>query len=441
MDDVRCVVTRSNGWLSTTFSAFSQPEYRVLWIGSLFAWLGFMMSQTAQSIVAFDLAETNRAVGLVALGNGTAMLLVAPFGGVIADRLSKRHLLLAGQAAIGVTFALVGVLILVDAITILLLVLLIALMGLAISFVGPARHAYVGEVVPQSQLANAVAMNQGTVTLARVIGPFAAGALISIGLIGSGGTFLFMAGLLAITVATLWKLPPSPGRPPSERKSVRRELVEGISYVRGNPRLRLLLLSFIALLMLGAPFQTVLPGLLENELDRPAEDLGIMLGVAAAGGVVVAVGLAGIVSGRFARPALAVLGVTLGVSLMLLAIAPTFWIAVAVMIPLGAGMTGYQLVNSAMLMLETDPQYYGRVMSLNMIAFAAMMLMNFPAGVIADQVGERPLLFATGIVTILIIMASSAGWAALGRGARREVSGEAETDASPLLDESSGSGT
>ncbi len=79
----------AHDWFTRTFDALSVPEFRILWFGTMFAFLGFMMSFTAQSVVAFDLAGSNEAVGIVAAGSGASMVLVGPFGGVLADRLAE----------------------------------------------------------------------------------------------------------------------------------------------------------------------------------------------------------------------------------------------------------------------------------------------------------------------------------------------------------------
>ncbi len=83
-------------WFTRTFDALSIPALRVLWLGTMVAFLSFMMAWTVQSVVAFELVGTNEAVGLVALGSGVSMLVMGPVGGVLADRLSKRLLLLGG---------------------------------------------------------------------------------------------------------------------------------------------------------------------------------------------------------------------------------------------------------------------------------------------------------------------------------------------------------
>ncbi|MCZ7576766.1 MAG: MFS transporter [Dehalococcoidia bacterium] len=114
-------------------------------------------------------------MGFVSLGMGIATILVSPFGGVVADRFSKRRMLFFGQTIIGLNFALVGLLILTDRITILALAGSTLVLGTVFSFIGPARQAWVGELVPQHDLPNGIALQQVGMTATRIFGPFIAG--------------------------------------------------------------------------------------------------------------------------------------------------------------------------------------------------------------------------------------------------------------------------
>ena len=146
--DQRYYASILRGWFRTTFQALENPQYRLLWLGSLFSMLAFMMQWTVQAVVAFDIAGTNSAVGVVQLGVGLSMLLLGPFGGVIADRVSKKPLVFWGEFLIALSMAATGLLVILGALTILWLTLLTAVMGLVFAFLGPALQAWVGQMVP-----------------------------------------------------------------------------------------------------------------------------------------------------------------------------------------------------------------------------------------------------------------------------------------------------
>ena len=298
-------------WASTTFAALRQRDFRILWIGSLFATLAFMMMFVAQSVVAFELAGTNTAVGVVSLGVGISMLLVGPFGGVTADRVSKRTLIVLGQGASAVLFVVTGVLIMTDALNLLMLVLITAVMGLGFAFMGPARQAYVAEIVGPKLLPSAVALSQLGHGGGQVLAPLFAGIMLGTAAIGAGGAYLVMGALVFIGVASIGFLPPSGGTPPHIRGSLLGDLGAGLHHVRSRPTLRLVLLMFVAVVVLGFTFRIVLPALLERDLDRAPTDIGLLFSVNAIAGFVVSLGLAGLVGTRWAWPALFVLATLL----------------------------------------------------------------------------------------------------------------------------------
>jgi MFS family permease len=391
------------GWLRGTFSSFSVPEYRVLWLGSTIAMLTFMMSWTVQSVVAFDLAGTNTAVGIVSLGSGASMLVLGPFGGVFADRTSKRRLLFTGQLLVGGVYLALGVLVLTDRITILLLVMMTFIMGLCFSLIGPVRQAYVGEIAPGRLLANAVALSSLSQMFSRIISPTAAGILIGVAIVGPGGTFMVMAGMMALVLVTIRMLPDVPPRP-TDGRSVLRDFREGLAYVGTEPKLRFLATAFILIVLIGFPFQTILPGLLENELGHPARTVGFMLGISAIGGFASGIALAGMAGSRFAMPIQLTLGVVFGLSLIWLGFAPNFEVALAAVFMVGLGSGGFQMLNQSQLMTTTAPAYHGRVMSLQMLAWGGSGLMSLPLGVFADRIGERTVLEGMGGGVCLVLL-------------------------------------
>jgi MFS family permease len=389
-------------WSATTFQALENPQYRLLWIGSLFSMLAFMMQWTVQSVVAFDLAGTHRAVGLAQLGVGLSMLILGPFGGVFADRVSKKPMVLWGQSIIAVTFFVTGWMILAGSLTLFWLVALTSVMGIVFAFLSPALQAWVGEVVPQRMLPNAVALSQLAANGSRVVGPLIAGTMLGTAAIGAGGAYLFMGALFLGVLLTLSRLPATHAKPDVDRRPVWAELMQGVRYVGGNAAIRTLMLLFMAVVVLGYMWQIVLPSLLERHLGRSSSDVGFILTVNAIAGLAVALPLAGIVSTRWAWPAMFACVALLGIGFILLAAAPSFEMVLLATIALGPGLAGFMLVNNALTMSNTAPGYFGRVMSLMMLAWGVQGLLSLPFGILADAIGERQMLTGMGIVLLVI---------------------------------------
>jgi MFS family permease len=395
-------------WARTTFESLGDPHFRILWFGTSLAFLAFMMQFVLQSIVAFDLTGRNTAVGFVGVGMGVATIAIAPFGGAIADRVSKRKLLLVGQSTIGASFFAVGVLILTGLITIYWLVAATFVMGCVFSFIAPARQAWVGELLPRDLVPNGIALTQVSMTATRIIGPFLAGALIAIPFVGTGGAFLVMGGMFVVVVLTLAKLPPSRPRDPSlPPTSMLADLRGGLRHMQERPRLQLLAYGFILVAITGYSFQVVMPGFLENQLDLPSERLWIILVVSAVTGLAATVGLASIAGSRWAWPAMLIGCAALGVSLIAAAFVPSFtWLLVCMLLT-GAGMGGFQMLNNALIMRESEPAYYGRVMSLTMLAWGFHGIAGLPVGMLADALGEREACFVLGTAVVIIAAVSA----------------------------------
>lgn len=400
-------------WYKTTFEALEIRDYRVLWWGSTLATLAFMMTRTVQSVVAFDLGGNSTTVGIVALGSGISMILIGPIGGVLADRLSKRLVLLVGQSLVGFCFAVIGVLILVDVITIWMLVVLSFVMGFSFAFIGPTRQAYVGDVVSRELLPNAVALSQLSMGFSRVVSPMLAGGLIALSFSGTGGTYLVMGGILFAVVATIWMLPSS--QPAPSGRSLTGDFRAGVDHVRQRPRLLLLVLSFVLVVIIGMPYVTVLPAMLENELGRSSNTIGLLFTIEAIGGLLTGLIVAGSVRGERARQVMITLGITFGIALIALALVPSFELALVAIFFMGVGLTGFQLTNNALLMMEADREYFGRVMSLVMLAWGGQGLTALPIGMLADRIGERWVLAIQGGVVIVVVLLAGVAFAMVGR--------------------------
>jgi MFS family permease len=389
-------------WARTTFKSLENRNYRILWIGTSLSFLAFMMSSIVQSVVAFNLTGRNGAVGAVALGMGVATIFISPFGGVIADRVSKRRLLLVGQVIIGLNFAVVGILILTDQITLAWLIASTFVLGAVFAFIGPARQAWMGELLPGSALPNAIALQQIAMTATRIVGPFLAGGLIALAFVGTGGTYLFMAGLFAIVVLTLGKLPQTQSRPKGTGPSVMGDFKLGIGHLKERPPLLLLVLSFIGITMTGFSYFVVLPGYLENEIGRDSRDISLMFGMGAVAGLIVTLGLAGAAGTRYAWQVMVVGGVVLGIALLFTAVSQNFGQALITMLFVGAGSSVFQLINNSLVMQNSDPAFYGRVMSITMLAWGLNSLAGFPLGLLADRIGERESLFIMGLLVLVV---------------------------------------
>lgn len=398
------------------FSALRNPQFRLLWLGSLSAFVGFFASNVVQAIVAFDLTHRNDAVGTVTFGRGVAQLLFAPLGGALANRLAKRSILLSSQLVTAGVFFVLAWFAAAGWLTVTDLAVGGFVIGLTFSVLGPTRSAYVLELVEPQMQPNAIALNQVALNASRVVGPALGGALVAWPAVGAAGAFVLMGASYLGAVFTQAGLPRAkPTTGPA--RSVLSDIVAGFVYVRHNAPLRAALLMFVLSVMFGFPHVTVLPGLCKHALHTDSDKVSVLFAVSAVGGL-----LGSLVVARLANSARALAiyrasGLAFGASVALLWAANSVVTASCVMLLIGISSGSFMTLNGTVLLRYTDPRYMGRVMSLAMLAFGGFGMLGLPFGMLADAAGEGVALGTMGLCVVLSVLWQSAALARAERAA------------------------
>jgi MFS family permease len=385
-----------------SLGALSIPSYRALFVGTMASFTAFFMSTAVQGVVAFELIGTNSAVGSAVFGQGLGMLLLSPIGGAYADRLPKRRVVATGQITSATVFAVLGLLYATEWLNVGHLVLGSFVIGSAFAFLGPARQAMVVDLVPHRLRGNAMALNNVANTLSRVVGPSIAALLLAHELAGPAAAYAVMAVLYSTSALLLVLLPRSVVREDVGETHVLEDLWGGLRYAWLHRRLRRRLLFFVGVMLTGFPHVSLIPGLLENQLGRPADDVTRLYTVSALGALVVSLSVARFADSTRATLVYSVMAAGFGLSLGLLAWAPDFPASLGAMVVVGATSGGFHALNGAVIARETEGVYMGRVMSLTMLAFAGFGLTALPLGLLADAVGERRVLLAMGVGVLIL---------------------------------------
>ena len=380
------------------FDSMQLPVYRTVLIGSALAFISFNAWGPIQGVVAFDLTGNNRAVGLVVFGQGLAMTVLNPISGAIADRISKRFLILGCQAIAFVAMIVTGLLVFTELITIPLLVLGSLTLGITFSFNGPARNALLGDLIPEDRLGNAIALMQVGANFARTAAPFLAGALLAWEAVGPTGAYIVMAAIMGIVILTYRRLPDTPVRANRDETSLMQDVRIGVQHVRQSPRLMLAVISFHTVAMLGFGYIVLMPGYSIDVLRSGEAGVGILLGAAAAGGVVTSLIAAGTADSRYAGTLLHGASLMLGVSLIATGLAPNLLVAVVTMALVGGGSSAFQTLNNVVALQHSSHEFYGRVMGFMFIAWGFTNVAGLPVGFLADEFGERPVIVAMGVL-------------------------------------------
>jgi MFS family permease len=208
----------------------------------------------------------------------------------------------------------------------------------------------------------------------------------------------------ASAVATQYLLPRAQPAAAGPGRGVLSDIADGVRYVRGNQRLRALLLMFVLAVMLGFPYVTLLPGFVGHQLKQPSTSVSLLFSVSAAGGLLASLLSARLADSRHALLAYRSAGVAFGVSLMLLFGVHSLLAASCLLFLIGFASGAFTTLNGAVLIRNTDARYMGRVMSIAMLAFGAFGLVGLPVGALADAVGEGPAFVVLGgLVTAAVL--------------------------------------
>ena len=412
-------ISAFKAWRANTFAALNDRHFRILFVGTLFATVAYMMMFVAMSIVSYDLSGTNTAVGVIGTGVGLAMLL-APFGGVIADRMNRKWVIVIGQGGGAVMLTITGVLLLFDAMTLPLMFVLMMVLGFTFVVMGPARNAFTADLVGPRLIGNAMVLGQLAHTVGQPFSPFIAAMVIE-STAGAGGTYVLMGVLVSLGVITVAMMPnrrsqavPAAGQQAAEpNRSVLADIADGARYVWRRPSLRLMLLMFVSSVVIGFLFRILTPALLDQHLNRPTTDIGLLFLVNGLAAIVVVFLVAGATTTRWAWPIMLVLIAVMGIGYLVLAASQSLGQAMIGMALLGPGLQGPVMILQARIMMNTESAYYGRVMSFTMMAWGVQMIFGAPAGILADIIGEREVFALMGLLAFAVSVLGTFGWLAI----------------------------
>ncbi|MDT5157307.1 MAG: hypothetical protein QOH51_1664 [Acidobacteriota bacterium] len=436
------------------FRALAHRNFRLFWAGAFLSNAGTAMQSVAQSWLVLQLTDSGTWLGVDVFVGTAPGLLLTLVGGVIADKVDRKRLLIYTQAIAGLSALILSVLVWTNTIRwkgdvrrvsdVWMVLVLTFVTGCCWAISGPSYQAITVDLVEREDLANAIALNSSQFQLGRVVGP--ALAALTIRLLGMSGCFLanglsYVAIVVALTQvrferpsaieegtsaerkmeqeteretegkasaeggtefggATLAEA--GSGVVQVERRSMWRDLAEGISYVKGRPRVRVLLLCSTVVCLFGMPYLVLMPLFARNVYGWGETGLSLLMGTAGVGALVGALSLAYL--GDLRRKGLFLLGSVLAGGTCITGFASATTPGVAFPMLFGTGLSlvcFFALGNTLVQQLVTD-QMRGRVMSMWILTMIGTLpLGSFLSGAAADRFGPRPVLAACGLVIVL----------------------------------------
>lgn len=390
---------------SAALVVFRNRNYRYLWTSSLFSFTGMQMQQVARALLAWELTRSFGSVGLISLSFGLPMLCFSLVGGSLADRFEKRNLTIASQSVTALLAVINAVMLVTGTITIGWLFVLGLGGGTAMALGMPARSPLMAQVVGPQNVMSAMAMSNAAMNATRLFGPAVAGVMVGVWNLES--VYFLQAALYVVSCALLLFVPTGIGQAAAmtgvKRGNMFREIGNGLAYVGKDSRLRQLNLSMLVVSFFAMPYVMLLAGFVQEDLGKGRSAFGFLQSISGVGALVGSLGVATLAT--FDRKTLIqwFAGIAGGAGLVALALASRAFGyngAMATILILGLTLTAYQTLNSTLIMDAARPEFYGRVMSINMLSFSAMPLMAFPLGQVADSVGATNLFIAQGAIVV-----------------------------------------
>lgn len=374
--------------MSRTFQSFAIANYRLLFTGILFAAVGMWMQVLAQDwLVLTELTDHDASqVGIVTALQFLPQLALAPWAGLLADRIDRRRLLYITQLSSAASALILGLLVITGVVQLWHVYILAFVVGTVSSLDGPARMTFVSEVVPKTHLANAVGLNATAFHSARLIGPALAGFVIDWA--GTGWVFIINAALYVVPPVTLLLMNATEFQPRTVMPKAKGQIREGVAYVRNRPEITMVFLAVAIVAGLGLNLQMTSAFMATEVYNKHASEYGILGSFIAIGGVLGSLMAARRRAPRLRTVVLAAAG--FGLAETALALAPTFKAFMVLSIPTGFMALTMMTSANALVQLSVDESIRGRVMSLYGMIFLGMNPICAPfVGWVAEVFGAR----------------------------------------------------
>ena len=381
---------------SQMFQSLRIPQFRILWIGMLFSMAAIQMNIIARAWLAYDISGLGLAIGLVAISRGIPQLICSPFGGVAADRVDKRKLLVASQVILVCISLATAILVHTGIVEIWHLMMLGVLQGATAPFMMPTRTAMMSDLVGERKLPNAIALDSTGRNLNRVLAPSVAGLLLAL---SPTIAFYLITVLYAGAALMMLNLPES--KPDvEESEGVLAAAAYGFRYIWQHPVLLSLIGMAFFMVMLGMPFQQLLPVFQSDVFNVGPSRLGFMYTAVGVGAITSSLVIAYLSETRRKVLVLIGSGTGFGIGLCLFALSTNYLLALGFLAVVGFMSQAFLTMNKTLIMLNTDQKLYGRVMSVYQMGFSLMPLALLPMGAVVDDIGASITVAAAGLILV-----------------------------------------
>lgn len=393
---------RARQWrIPDTFSSLRHRNFQLYVSGQLISNIGTWMQIIAQGWLVFELSHSELALGIVGFASAIPALIVTPWGGVLADRVSNRNLLIVTQTLQMLAAFVLSALTFSGTVQVWHVILLAGLLGFVNAVDGPARQAFVVDMVGRGDMPNAIAINSMTFNSARIFGPAIGGLLLA--WIGADWCFLVNGISFLAVIAGLWMMKLPPHKPRGGTLSPLQQMRSGVVYAMGIVEIRSLLLMAFILSTFGITYSTVLPAFVQDVLNAGPQAFGAVNASAGIGAIAAAISIARFGDRGFRGRWLSVVALIFPIVLTLFSWNRQYYLAMGLAMLLGVGfMTQFTLINT-LLQTSISDEMRGRVLSLYTLTFFGFTPFgNLAIGAVAERWGLSIALSGSAIITLIL---------------------------------------
>ncbi len=388
--------------LSQTFSSLQHPNFRLWFSGQIVSLIGTWMQATAQGYLVYELTESPIMLGVVGFANGIPVWLFSLFAGTIADRISRRKMLMITQGSMMVLAFILAALTFTGVVQAWHIIILALLLGTANAFDAPGRQSFVVDLVPRKDLTNAIALNSSVFNLGTIIGPSVAGLVYA--WLGPGWCFTingvsFIAVLLALALMKIVVKPPAQ----TAQRSMIHNLTEGLRFSFRDENIRVMLIMLTASAVFGFGLLSLMPAWATHVLGGDVKTNGLLLSARGVGSLIGALMIA-YLGARIIRGKLWTVGsLVMPVALILFALFRVLPVSLLMLVVMGWSLMSVVNLTNALIQTHIPDELRGRVMSVYILLFqGGFPIGSLLAGWLADITSEAITVFAFACVLMMV---------------------------------------
>ncbi|MEZ4867296.1 MAG: MFS transporter [Caldilineaceae bacterium] len=387
--------------LPKTFAALRHRNFRLYVSGQLISGMGTWMQIIAQGWLVYQLSKSELMLGVVGFASAIPALIITPWGGVVVDSVPRRKLLVITQSFAMLLAFVLSFLTFTGVVQVWHVIVLAALLGVNNAFDGPARQAFVVEMVAREDMANAIALNSMTFNGSRILGPAIGGLLLAA--VGSAWCFFWNGVTFLAVIAGLLAMRLPPFQKPAVKRSPWQQLRSGVLYANSIPQVRALLVMAFILSCFGITYSTILPAFVDRVLQQGAAAFGVINTATGIGAIITAFLIARYGEGGKRGQWLTNFAIGFPLVLCLFAFNRSYPLALGLGVLLGMGFMGQFTLINTLLQTNITDDMRGRVMSLYTLTFFGLTPFgNLAMGAVAERWGLSEAIAGSALIAMVL---------------------------------------